>query len=417
MKSKTSLLSVVLAVFILSFNYSVKAAEMTASLSDGDELSLIGIGMYQELRNDIYIGALFGPSSVTNVDQLKDDNVAKRMSIRFVSEYSNRKLARHWKERMAMNNPRNQWQPLTREIVGFSNLFKRRLVSGDEINIDHIPGVGTQIYLNKTLFTTVNKSGFANLLLNVWLGNIPPTKAFKSSIRGLDQDAIKTDFITKYTVMEPVKGRFDADLAPPTPATPVVTRVARAAPQQRAPARAEPKKAEPKKPEPKKEEPVQQVAQKQPAAKPPVTEKKDEAKPVQVAKAETKPEPKKPEPKKEPPKKVAKLTPPPVEEEPFIDADLIAGSYKRDLVNSIRQFQEYPARAYRQKKEGDVTAKVTLIRDGSVKEIELIERSGSRILDKAVTKMIRRAAPFQEIPSELEQEEFVFEVPISFTLN
>jgi|GEM_PF-1152655 len=383
-------------------------AEITANLADGDSLELIGIGKYQELRNDIYIGALFGPAAVTDVEQLKNDQVAKRMSLRFVSDYSNRKLARHWKERMAMNNPRSKWQPLTREIVGFSKLFKRSLVAGDEINIDHVPGVGTQVYLNSTLFQTINKPGFVDVLLNVWLGNIPPTKAFKASIRGQDSESVKSSFIAEYSGIQPEKGRFDADLAPvvvakppePKKETPKVTKVAKKDPPKQAPAKQQPQKKEPA----KKQPPIKQEPKAEIIAKPAPSETKK-----QVV-AENKPLQAKPQPTK-----VAKIEPPVIEED-FFDADLITGSFTRDLINEIRKHQEYPRKALINKDEGDVTARVTIAADGSLVGLELVERSGSRILDKAVLRIIRKTAPFQAIPTELKQEQFVFEVPISFQL-
>lgn len=421
-RPKSRFMSKVLSFFLsctLIFIGNSANADISANLSDGDQLELKGIGIYQELRNDIYIGALFGPQSVTNVEQLKDDNVAKRMSLRFVNSYSNRKLARHWKERMAMNNPRSRWQPMTRDIVGFSRLFKRSFESGDEINIDHIPGQGTEVYLNGTLFTTIKTQGFVDILLNVWLGNIPPTKAFKTSIRGQDNDNTKSGFISRYSGLQPIKGRFDSDLAPP----PTVAAVAKPAPTQtqKAPAKkppvkvakAPPKKTTPK-PAPKK------VATQPPAGSttPPATKPADNATKVAVVKKEDiKADiPKKQEVSEPPPQKVAKLTPPPVVEEDFFDADLIAGSYKRDLINEIREHQQYPRKAYVKGDEGDVTAQVTIDQDGEIVEIEITEKSNSRILNRAVPKLIRKAAPFTIIPKELKQEEFTFEVPISFKL-
>lgn len=417
----------------LIFTMSSAHADISANLSDGDTLELKGIGMYQELRNNIYIGALFGPQSVTNVEQLKDDNVAKRMSLRFVNSYSNRKLARHWKERMAMNNPRSRWQPMTRDIVGFSRLFKRSFEYGDEINIDHIPGQGTQVYLNGTLFTTIKTQGFVDVLLNVWLGNIPPTKAFKKSIRGQDSDSVKSGYITQYSDIQPVAGRFDADLAPPptvAKATPPAPKKTQTAPAKKPPVKVA--KAQPK--PPVKKPPAQKPATNNVAAKnTPTDSTTSPAKPATgntannaekvavVKKDDIKPniklETPKPQAEKPAPKKVAKLSPPPVEEEDFFDVDLIAGSYKRDLINQIRKYQEYPRKAHMKGEEGDVTAQVTIDGQGEIVEIEVIEKSRSRILNRAVPKLIRKAAPFAVIPEELKQDRFTFEVPISFQLE
>ncbi|MGX5174328.1 TonB family protein [Aliikangiella sp. IMCC44653] len=410
---KSFIATVFLAALFLLYPINHLKANETVTLSDGSQLKLIGIGMFQELRNDIYLGALYGPQSVDQVELLLDQNVASRMSLRFVSSYSNRKLARHWKERMAMNNSRSEWQPFTREIVGFSRLFKRQLDSSDEINIDYVPGVGTQVFINGTLFDTIEKPGFMGLLLNVWLGNIPPTKAFKSAIRG-NVDTTDT-YLAQFAALQPVAGKFDADK--PSNET-QVAKVEQTKPQAEKP---EPKKAQPekvvsKKPEPKKPDP-EPVKVNQPKT----VDNSAKASPQQEkiannkgASSNSKPAietPKQP-PKREP-VKVAKIEPP---IEDLIDVDLITGSYTRDLINTIKEYQSYPREALREQEEGDVTAMVTINTSGEVEEIKLIERSGSRILDRAVTRIIRKAAPFQAIPTELEKSEFTFEVAISFKL-
>lgn len=437
------------SAFLLSFLFLISAqtarADLTANLSDGNDLQLLGIGMHQELRNDIYVGALFAPSSVSNVDEIKGESVPKRMSIRLVSNYSHRKMSRHWKERLAMNNPRNLWQPLTKEIVLFSRIFKRKLQVGDELNIDHVPGVGTQIYLNGTLFQTVEKEGFVDLLLNVWLGTNPPTKAFKKSIRGQDDSATKDGFVTKYSALQPIAGRFDADLAPVTqvakveaPAkTPVTKPPVRKNPPKKTPVtKPAPKKVAVAKPktEPKKSNntasssktsttkpaPSQNTvaANSKPNTAKKVVDNKPDFKPdINIGEVLNQAKPKPPVKKVASIEKTenAKQAEESIDED-FFDADLLSGSYTRDLINAIRKYQNYPKKALQRGEEGEVVAQVKIDSTGEIVDIQITGRSGSRTLDKAVTRMVRKAAPFQEIPKELKMDEFEFEVPISFQL-
>ncbi|TQV82959.1 TonB family protein [Aliikangiella coralliicola] len=441
-----------ISIFCLSITFVQQSkAELSANLP-GNSLKLLGIGMHQELRNDIYIGALFAPETVTDVEQLKNDTVAKRMSIRFVSKYSHRKMARHWKERLAMNNPRNRWQPLTREIVGFSRIFKRSLEIGDELNIDHVPGVGTQVYLNGTLFQTINKEGFVDLLLNVWLGTNPPTKAFKKSIRGQDTQPVQQDFVTKYEALQPIPGRFDQDLQPVTKVAAVETPAKKTTVVKKTPAK--------KNTTPAKKPPAKKVAKTTPPPKKKPEQNQKKVSTPSKAVANNKKTETKPSSNADPAKKLAtdaskvakldkdnfkpdikldsaiakEIAKPPVQktaslekpsntttttedlEEEFFDADLISGSYTRDLLNSIRQFQQYPKKALVNGDQGDVLARVKIDSNGEIIDFSIVERSGSRILDKAVTRMVRKAAPFQAIPKELKLQEFEFEVPISFQL-
>ncbi len=415
-------------LFFILFNLisiNIQAAK-NISLSNGETLQLIGIGMHQELRNDIYIGALYGPDGVDDVEQLKSEHVTSRMSLRFMSSYSHRKLARHWKEKMAMNNARSQWQPLTNEIVEFSQLFMRNMQAGDELNLDYIPGQGTNVYLNSTLFKTIENPAFFVTALNVWLGNIPPTKAFKTSIRGLDSETRKQTYIEQYDSLKPVNGRFDDDLVilnAPVVAAAAVSAAAIVS------ATTSPIKI--KKKSSKKSTKTAKKATKKPPAK-----KKQSTKKAQKKATPSKTTPKsskktkiadkpKTELKKPPAKKVAQVTKKktPVKiaktkpkRKDLFDADLIAGSYARDLINAIRQHQKYPVKAIRANEQGDVTAKVTIDSNGELLNISLVEKSGSRILDRAAKKIINKTAPFQAIPKELKLKTYEFEVPMSFKL-
>ena len=105
--------------------------------------------------------------------------------------------------------------------------------------------------------------------------------------------------------------------------------------------------------------------------------------------------------------KVAKLE---VPEEKLFDADLIAGSYTLELINHIRKHQFYPKKALREGIEGSLTLLITINASGEISHNKFIQRSGKRILDRAVIKIIRKAQPFPSIPKELDQQEFEFEV-------
>ncbi len=424
--SKLALQSTILLLLCLASNSA--RAELTASLSDGKPLKLLGIGMHQELRNDIYVGALFAPASISSVDQLRDDTIAKRMSIRLVAKYSHRKMARHWKERLAMNNDRALWRPFTKEIVEFSRIFKRGFTVGDEMNIDHLPGVGTQIYLNGTLFQSVDKKGFIDLLLNVWLGANPPTKAFGKSIRGEDTAANLESFAVTYQALQPIKGRFDDDLDTETQVASLDSEEKPSASEPKDTKQADTKKPAASKPEAKKAQ--TNVAKATPKKStndsnkkaadikaPPVIKPDIKIDNAIASNIKPKSTPKK---KAEEPKKVASLDKKSEKaaeaEDDFFDMDLISGSYKRELLTAIKLIQEYPRKAQMNGEQGEILAKVVINAKGEVLDVDLIERSDSRILNRAVIKMVNKASPYQPIPKELNVKEFEFEVPFSFQL-
>lgn len=433
------------------FSLSISAAQELV-LENNNPVNLFGIGIHQEKRFDIYVGALYAPESTSDVSGLTDPYIAKRMSLKFISKYSNRKMSRMWKQRIAMNNGKDKWRPLTKEIVQFASIFKRAMQAGDEINIDYIPALGTKVYLNGTSFITIEKPEFFELLLNIWLGSVPPTERFKMGISGTNPASLQAELISKFDSLSPIAGRFDDDISKPE------TQVAAApkpktTPQKRVVAatnKSPPKKKPEIKPTTPKQEPVKtpnkEVAQqktnsddspKTTSTKPsttavqdrkelfktdlgaaktkPVTanQSNDQAQPPSTNKAQDQAIAAKKQPKKQEATKVAKLDPP---EEEFFDADLLSGSYTQELINTIRKYQSYPKKALAAGEEGNVTALVTIDRDGEIVEYEITERAASRTLNREVLRMIRRAAPFPKIPPELEMEQFEFEVPMNFKL-
>ena len=432
-----------------------------SKLENGSNLSLFGIGIHQEKRNDIYVGALFAPEEISETNQLLDKNISKRMSLKFISKYSNRKMARLWKQRIAMNNPKVSWRPLTKEIVQFAGIFKRAMQAGDEVNIDFIPGIGTSVYLNKTLFLTIHKLEFYELLLNIWIGSIPPTESFKTGISGNNTDYVNEKLIAQYERLQPEVGRFDPDKVSYTQLQTKVANSSKTKSVNSQKTTATKNKATAKKQPVNKNIPSQALSETQqlvnnlknnltvPRSKVEIEKPKIEfdklftsdfavttvkkasnanqtvaaisrnqstirkLPPViktPTAKVQKQDNLAKPTKAKE---KVAKLDLP---EKGFFDADLLSGSYTLALINNIRSHQSYPKKALAAGIEGLVTIQIKIDKEGEILSKKIIRRSGSRVLDRAVLRMVRRAVPFPKIPQELDIQEFEFEVPMSFTL-
>jgi len=436
-------------VFLLSLIQFQPASALEIQLEDKSSLELFGIGIHQEKRVDIYIGGLFAPTQTSDVNQLTDLNLNKRMSLKFVSKYSNRKMARFWKQRIAMNNSRDSWRPFTKEIIAFADIFKSPIQPGDEINIDYIVNRGTLVYLNGTHFLTIEKKEFFELLLNIWIGAIPPTELFKKGITGKNTPSDNATLISQYEKIQPILGRFDSDK---TSLVETSTRVASATPKpktdttkskatsQKPVAKQSTKKTQDKDNsnkaaiETKKlveslkvDLPITRTQIDKPVVNRPSQkqssqsdskligdlEQTEELKPntqkqnKPIQKSDTKP-------KTTPTKKIAKLDPP---EEKLFDADLMVGSYTLELINHIRKYQSYPKKALREGLEGSLTILIKIDADGEIIDSSFNQRSGERILDRAVMKMIRKAQPFPTIPEELSQKEFEFEVPMNFSLT
>jgi len=443
------------------FVISTTKVQAEENYSANDNLSLFGIAIHQEQRNDIYIGALYAPENIKSTDQLVDPSVSKKMSLKFLSKYSERKMARFWKQRIALNNKKSNWQPFTKSILEFGELFKRPMQVGDELSIQFSPSTGTSIFLNGTHFLTIQDISFYKLILNVWIGNIPPTRAFKLGITGKNSSSVTEKLAEQHANLQIEFGRFDGDkptdveVAIDAPqeknkqstkksATNSKKKVAKAKIEKK-PSEVSPKNQKTKSNNKTADKPKSEASDLPVSADialtPPVTtveiikpelidipigsdnttqtilqegqEKSDSS--TEIKTAEEKPteklQPEATEKKSATKEQIAKLDLP---EEKLFDSDLYIGTYTKKLISSIRKVQRYPKKAIDQGIEGDVVVLIKIDKNGEVLDRELTQRSGSRIIDRAVLKMVSKAEPFPVIPDELNLEEFEFSVPLSF---
>lgn len=73
---------------------------------------------------------------------------------------------------------------------------------------------------------------------------------------------------------------------------------------------------------------------------------------------------------------------------------------KIELIGNLN----YPAEARKRKIYGQLRLVVSLLPDGSIHNIEVLESSGERILDDAAIRIVRMAAPFAPFPPELRKD-------------
>jgi len=70
----------------------------------------------------------------------------------------------------------------------------------------------------------------------------------------------------------------------------------------------------------------------------------------------------------------------------------------------------YPQEARKSKLYGSLRLMVAVKPDGSLKEVEILESSGHKVLDDAAISIVRLAAPFAPFPDELRQTTDVLEI-------
>ncbi len=94
-----------------------------------------------------------------------------------------------------------------------------------------------------------------------------------------------------------------------------------------------------------------------------------------------------------------------------------AAEYEQLLVAWLEKHKKYPRRARRLRIEGEGRLRIVIDRAGRARQIELQQRTGNRLLDKAALEMARRADPFPPMPENDPREGLEFIVPVAFVLR
>jgi len=90
--------------------------------------------------------------------------------------------------------------------------------------------------------------------------------------------------------------------------------------------------------------------------------------------------------------------------------------YIAAVIAEIEKNKFYPPIARRMGIEGLVKVTITLSRSGKLKNVKVSSSSGSKLLDRAAVKLIKKCH-FPPLPSEYKGQEFTIEIPINYALR
>lgn len=82
----------------------------------------------------------------------------------------------------------------------------------------------------------------------------------------------------------------------------------------------------------------------------------------------------------------------------------------------IERYKQYPLMARKSGVEGTVLVAAMLERDGTLHRCEILQSSGSLLLDNAALRSVRAVAKFPQFPAELHADTLDLRIPITFRL-
>ncbi len=100
----------------------------------------------------------------------------------------------------------------------------------------------------------------------------------------------------------------------------------------------------------------------------------------------------------------------------IIDKRVLDG-YLGTLQNLIASAKKYPESAQKSGQEGKATVKFTIMKNGEVKNIQLVLKTNYRDLDEEAIAAVKRAAPFSSLPDEIGKSYLDIVLPFRFRLN
>ena len=104
--------------------------------------------------------------------------------------------------------------------------------------------------------------------------------------------------------------------------------------------------------------------------------------------------------------------PAPPAPDPALEAD-----YRNRIRLAVDGHKHYPRMARRLGLEGRVVLGFTILADGRLAGLRVVQSSGSELLDEAALEAVREAAPFPPFPPGLGRERWDFTLPLDFNLS
>lgn len=90
--------------------------------------------------------------------------------------------------------------------------------------------------------------------------------------------------------------------------------------------------------------------------------------------------------------------------------------YRSNLLKKTYQHVSYPESAIDRNQQGDVILKLTIDRNGKIKDVKYDKRADFSSLNKAAARAVKNAKPYPAAPKRLNGESFEVIMPIRFRL-
>jgi hypothetical protein len=153
----------------------------------GSKLVLNGAGVRYKAIFKVYSAGVYLPKKTTSPEEALSMPGAKRISITMLRDIDSNELGKLFTRGVEDNAPKNEMSKLIPGLIRMGQAFSehKRLVSGDNITAEWVPGTGGFLIVKgKVQGEPFKEAEFFTALLRIWLGPVPVDYKLKEALLG-----------------------------------------------------------------------------------------------------------------------------------------------------------------------------------------------------------------------------------------
>jgi len=164
---------------------TVEGVTLPSTFSVGDKTLLLnGAGMREKLWFDLYVGALYLQAKNGNGTDIANADKPMAVKLHIVSSKINRDNMVDAINEGFVKSTGGNVAPIKAKIDQLLKAFTSIKV-GDIFDLVYEPGVGTSMYINGKIVTTVTGHDFKKALFGIWLGSSAVDDDLKKGMLGI----------------------------------------------------------------------------------------------------------------------------------------------------------------------------------------------------------------------------------------
>lgn len=191
--SFVKLLTSLLAALTISFSAASATIDVGGVKIDeaidlqGSKLQLNGAGVRYRAVFKVYAAGLYLGKKAGTPEEVFAAPGPKRMSITLLREVDANELGKAFTKGFEENSPKAEMSKLIPGLIKMGQIFsdQKKMVAGENLTIDWIPGTGTVISVKgKQQGEPFKEPEFYAALMRIWLGNSPADYKLKDALLG-----------------------------------------------------------------------------------------------------------------------------------------------------------------------------------------------------------------------------------------